>query len=216
MWGLAYIMATNRVIPPTLEQLSAKATAEETEKAQVALKQKLERRLTRAVWAGSVAQVIIGVVVVFGILYLAKPVLVTLMVSILIAFMLEPVVRLLERVRLPRSAGAFIAVLVLLAACWAGSYFFYYRAIDFLQEMPKYTEKIRGMVAHFRQETKNLQQTTENILPQEAKPARNVQTVRVQNNAGSDMISQHLGTVTEIVLTLAFIPFLVYFMLTWR
>jgi predicted PurR-regulated permease PerM len=209
-------MATNRVIPPTPEQLSAETTAEETKIAQTALKQKKENRLDRAIWAGSVAQVIMGVVVVMAILYLAKLVLVTLLVSILIAFTLEPLVSLLQRLRLPRPAAAFIAVVVLLAACWGASYFFYYRAVEFLQQTPKYTQQIRGAVARFRQQTKNLQQTTENILPDENKPSKNVQTVRIQTSAGSDMISQNLGHVTEVVLTLAFIPFLVYFMLSWQ
>jgi predicted PurR-regulated permease PerM len=209
-------MATDRVIPPTPEQLSVESTPEETKIAQTAIQQKQERRLDRAVWAGSVSQVIIGIVVFLGILYLAKLVLVTLLVSILIAFTLEPLVNLLERIRLPRSAGAFIAVFALLVAGWGASYFFYYRAIDFLQQTPKYTQQIRGMVAHFRQQTKTLQQTTENILPDDNKPSKNVQTVRVQNNGQSDMISQNLGTVTEVLLTLTFIPFLVYFMLSWQ
>ncbi len=209
-------MATNRVIPPTPEQLSAETTAEETKIAQTELKQKRKRRLIRAVWAGSVAQVIIGIVVVLGILYLAKLVLVTLLVSVLIAFILEPLVSLLQRFRLPRPAAAFIAVVVLLAACWGASYFFYYRAVDFLQQMPKYTQQIRGKIAHFREQTRDLQQTTERMMPEETRQAKNVQTVRIQTSPGSGMISQNLGAVTEIVLTLAFIPFLVYFMLSWQ
>ena len=165
-------MATNRIIPPTPEQLSAETTAEETKIAQTALKQKQESRLDRAVWAGSVAQVIIGIVVVLGILYLAKLVLVTLLVSVLIAFTLEPLVSLLQRIRLPRPAAAFIAVVVLLGACWGASYFFYYRAVDFLQQMPKYTQQIRGTVARFREQTRDLQQTTERILPEETRQAK--------------------------------------------
>ena len=106
-------MATNRVIPPSEEQLAAETTAEEARTAQTALKQKQEEKLTRVVWAGSVALIIIGVVVMPAIFYFAKLVLVTLLVSILIAFMLEPLVNLLQRVRLPRSAAAFMAVLVL-------------------------------------------------------------------------------------------------------
>jgi predicted PurR-regulated permease PerM len=209
-------MATNRVIPPSEEQLAAETTAEEARTAQAALKQKQEAKLRRVVWAGSVALIIMGVVVVLAIFYFAKLVLVTLLVSILIAFMLEPLVNLLQRVRLPRSAGAFVAVLVMVVACWGASYFFYYRAVDFLQELPKYTQRIRGTVARFRQETKTLKQTTENILPEEAKNARNVPTVKVQNSGNSDLFSQNIGKVTELVLTLTFIPFLVYFMLSWQ
>jgi predicted PurR-regulated permease PerM len=117
-------MATNRVIPPSEEQLAAETTAEEARTAQAALKQKQEAKLRRVVWAGSVALIIMGVVVVLAIFYFAKLVLVTLLVSILIAFMLEPLVNLLQRVRLPRSAGAFVAVLVMVVACWGASYCF--------------------------------------------------------------------------------------------
>ena len=40
--------------------------------------------------------------------------------------------------------------------------------------------------------------------------------MKVQNSGNSDLFSQNLGTVTELVLTLTFIPFLVYFMLSWQ
>jgi predicted PurR-regulated permease PerM len=40
--------------------------------------------------------------------------------------------------------------------------------------------------------------------------------VKVENSSGSDVITSHLGTLTEVALTLAFIPFLVYFMLSWQ
>ena len=58
---------------------------------------------------------IAGGTVILAICYIAKLVLVTLLVSILLAFMLEPVVNLLEKLRLPRAAGAFLAVLFMVA-----------------------------------------------------------------------------------------------------
>jgi predicted PurR-regulated permease PerM len=40
--------------------------------------------------------------------------------------------------------------------------------------------------------------------------------VQVENEGTQGMVSEKLGAVTEIVLTLCFIPFLTYFMLSWQ
>ena len=162
------------------------------------------------------AQIVMGVAVVLAICYFAKLVLVTLMVSILLAFMLEPLVSLFERVRLPRSAASLLAVLVLLGACWGASYFFYNRAVSFSHQLPKYSEKIRGIFSHIVQQTNKLEQTTEKILPKQGQQSKNAVPVKVENSGGSGFISKNIGTVTELALTVSFIPFLVYFMLSWQ
>src|SRR6266571_3197771 len=53
---------------------------------------------------------------VLTLMYLAKAVLILTLVSILIAFMLAPIVELCQRMHLPRSFGSMIAVLVMCAA----------------------------------------------------------------------------------------------------
>ena len=68
---------------------------------------KKQRKLNTALHAGAVAQVILAAAVILAICYIAKLVLVTLLFSILLAFMLEPVVNLLEKVRLPRAPALF-------------------------------------------------------------------------------------------------------------
>ncbi len=209
-------MSANRIIPPPREQLKPAEAADQAQASELQQEQRNERKFTTTVLAGSGAQIIIAVAVVLAICYVAKLVLVTLLVSVLIAFMLEPFVGILQKVRLPRTAAALIAVLVLAGACWGASYFFYNRAVDFVHELPKYTERIKGMLAHVRQQTADLKKSTETILPENAKAAKNAVPVKVENNSGSDIITNHLGTLTEIVLTLAFIPFLVYFMLSWQ
>src|ERR1051325_4966164 len=57
---------------------------------------------------------VIGVAVILGICYYAESVLVVLLVSILLAFVLAPVVDLLTRIHLPRALSSGIAVLLLL------------------------------------------------------------------------------------------------------
>lgn len=207
-------MATNRIIPPRPEQLSPR----EAPPKPTAEVQQLEqaREGLQSLRLGSVALVAIALLLVLAVCYVAKLVLVTLLVSVLLSFVLEPLVALLERFRLPRSVGAFLAILLLIGICYAGSYFFYNRAVSFIQELPKYTAKIRGVTSHLRQKTSQLEQTTKKILPADNPAPRNTVPVVVQNASGSGLLTEHLATVTEAAAVIAFIPFLVYFMLSWQ
>ncbi|HKR97071.1 MAG TPA: AI-2E family transporter [Candidatus Angelobacter sp.] len=203
-------MATNRIIPPAPEQLNPEE-APDNHLAEKELQERQERKLNAVLHAGAIAQIVIGAVVVLAVCYVAKLVLITLMVSILITFMLEPLVKLLERVRLPRSLGSIVAILLLLGMIYGASYFFYNRAVSFAHELPKYSDKIRGLLSHVRQQTSDIEKTAEQVMPPEKNGKKPI-PVTVQ----SSPIAQNIGTVTEIALTLVFIPFLVYFMLSWQ
>lgn len=207
-------MASNRIIPPGPEQLMPEE-APDSESAEKELEQRNQRRLNTALRAGATAQVIIAATVILAICYIAKLILVTLLVSILFAFVLEPVVGMLEKIRLPRSAGAFLAVLFMVALIWAGSYFLYGKAISFVHELPKYSDRIRSHLAHFRQQTSDLEKTTQQVFPED-KNARKPMPVKVENQGAPGEMSDKIGAVTEVVLTLCFIPFLTYFMLSWQ
>jgi predicted PurR-regulated permease PerM len=208
-------MATNRIIPPAHEQLMPEE-APDTRPTEKELDKQEERKLNTVLHAGAVAQIVVGAAVILTICYVAKLVLITLLVSILLAFMLEPVVNLLERVRVPRSAGAFLAVLLLLAATYGASYFLYARAVSFVHELPRYSEKIRGLLAHVRQQTNELEKTTQQVIPPEQNNGKKPMPVTVENQGSPGLITEKLGAVTEVVLTLVFVPFLVYFMLSWQ
>jgi predicted PurR-regulated permease PerM len=200
-----FIMATHRILPP--DEREAQLQAESGP-------QLVSPRAP--IHKSTAAQITVAAAVLLVICYLAKLVLVTLMVSILLAFVLEPLVGLLERIRLPRSVGAFVAVLVLLGAIYGASYFFYNRAVSFAEELPKYSQKIRGMVSRVTQQTNRLQQVTEKVLPQNSNNRQKPVPVTIEGNNKEGIIRRNLGTLTEIALTAAFIPFLVYFMLSWQ
>ena len=72
--------------------------------------------------AGSVAQVVLAVTVVLAVCYVAKLVMITLASALLLAFVLEPIVWRLERWRVPRAAGSFMAVTLLLGCVYGVSH----------------------------------------------------------------------------------------------
>ena len=207
-------MASNRIIPPAAEQLNPEE-APDNRLAKEELRVKKERELNAVLHAGAIAQIVIGAVVVLAVCYVAKLVLATLLVSILITFMLEPLVDLMERVRLPRSVGSIAAILLLLGLTYGASYFFYNRAISFAHELPKYSDRIRGLLSNVRRQTSDLEKTAQQVLPQETS-GKKPMPVTVQSSPMTGMVAQNIGAVTELALTLIFIPFLVYFMLSWQ
>ena len=173
-------MATNRIIPPAEQpgpQLADQAALQEE------LQQRQEAKYKNTLRAGAAAQITLSVIAVLVVCYLAKMVLVTLLFSVLIAFTLEPVVRGLERLRMPRPAGSILAVMLMCGVVWAGSYFFYNRAIDFAHQLPKYSQKIRGKLSSITKQTNDLKQTTQNILPGEAQKNKNAVPVKVERVA---------------------------------
>lgn len=184
------------VVPPT----------EDPEEAEV---------IQASIKTGSFAQVIIALIAFVAFLYVAKLVMVTTLVSLLLAFVLEPIVKWLLRLHMPRWLGSLIAVLLLLAVLGALTYFFYSRAVSFAQDLPKYSGKIRATLGKLQSQTSKIEETTKSAItpPQKGQQPMKVQ---VQEPPGlTHLLSAGSGLV-EGLLAATFVPFLVYFMLTWK
>ncbi len=96
-----------------------------------------ERRRHARIQSGSLAVIAVGGVLTM--MYLAKTVLILTLISVLIAFMLAPIVELCQRIRLPRSIGSAIAVLVMCATLYGVFYVSYNQADEFMSQLPKYS-----------------------------------------------------------------------------
>src|SRR5438270_2541756 len=155
--------------------------------------------------APKMAQGIIATAAVLGIVYVGKLVLVTLLFSVLLSFILEPLVGFLEHRRLPRAYGALLAMLLLLGILYAASYFFYVRVENFVSELPKYSGEIKKEVLKFREKAEKFSQTREQIIP-DKKQDQNSVTVK-NDNTNWLGIAASTRSVTEGMLAISFIPF---------
>jgi predicted PurR-regulated permease PerM len=160
------------------------------------------------------AQLILALAAVLGILYFGKVVLVTLLFSVLLGFILEPLVGFLEHRRLPRAYGALLAMLLLAGILYAASYFFYVRVENFVSDLPKYSGEIKKEVLKFRAKADKFSETRQQIIP-DKKQDKNTVTVK-NDNTNWFGIAASTGTITEGMLAISFVPFLAYFMLTWQ
>ena len=157
---------------------------------------------------------IIAIVAAGVALYFAKVVFIVIFVALLLAFVLEPLARLFERIRLPRPIAAFLAVMVFVAALGAIGYVSYNKAVDFANDLPRYSGEIRRLTDKFRRQAQTIQKSTEQILPAEATDKN---TVKVkQESDWADTLFSSMGSATEIAFSASFVPFLAYFMLTWK
>ena len=149
---------------------------------------------------------VIGIACVLVLCYYAE--LVVILISALMAFVLAPVVDLMMGLHLPRSLAAAGALLLLLALASGVGYFSYNQAANLWDDLPKYTARIRQEVLRLREKAESLEVLSP---PRE----RDVVNLRPATD-WSALLTRGFGSLSQALLAASFLPFLVYFMLTWQ
>ena len=191
------------------------------------------------------APLIIAMGVIIAILYFGRVLFITSIIAVTIAFILEPFVGLLMRIHLPRSLASFVVcsvALLLLYVCGLGAYS---QLSGLYEDLPKYGQRIGDIVDGVRLRVQSiednayrmvlparLRQLEERQRAQEAaarKKGRKGETTpaappsaaapepeRTPGTPIGDYVYARLGSFYEVLLMASFVPFLVYFMLSWR
>ena len=154
----------------------------------------------------------LGVLLTFC--YLAEWELIVLLISILLAFMLSPIVEALQRVSVPRGVGSFVAVLLLMGVGYGVAYLSYSQTMSFVANLPQFSHDIRSAIAPFRQRAETLEKSTEAVLQGEPEDGKSV--APPPSSRFTDIVRMDFGSLSHAALALSFVPFLVYFMLTWQ
>jgi predicted PurR-regulated permease PerM len=150
----------------------------------------------------------IGIATILGICYWAELVLAVMLVSVLLAFILAPVMELLIRFHLPRGLAAAVAVILLLTLIVGLAYYSSNQAIIFVQDLSKYTRTIRQEISNVRERAESLGDT------EPSGPAKSAESRSGTN--WEDLLTRGFGSVSQALLAASFVPFLVYFMLSWQ
>jgi predicted PurR-regulated permease PerM len=156
---------------------------------------------------------IIAAAIVCTCIYYASSIIITLICSVGIAFVLDPGVKVLERLRLPRWLASLLMVLLTLSILYLAIYLVYDRIVAFLDDLPKFAARVKQIIAHIQVTTRNLQQSTSSMLP--ASSDANLPAVRLQQESPwGQFLLRGIGSLYALTVTVMFIPFLVFFMLT--
>jgi predicted PurR-regulated permease PerM len=201
--------------------------------------------------ARHIALPILAMGVIIAILYFGRLFFITSLIALTIAFILEPFVALLMRIRFPRSLASFVVCSVALALLYVIGLGAYSQLSGLIGELPKYGERIGNIVDGAQQKIAAMEDQTYKVLV----PARQRQEeqrrreqeqalaaarkgkkgatgatpavlaapgaipevrIHAESTPIGDYIVSRLDSLYQVLLMFSFIPFLVYFMLSWR
>ena len=146
--------------------------------------------------------------------YYAQGVVITLVLSILLAYCLDPLVELLERVHIPRTIGAMVTVLLLCAVLVAVGYAMWSRTSDFADNWPKYEQVLKKAAGAVEGRITRIEGKVSEIAPtQTPAPGR---TLSGEPGLVRTLIIRGIGSLYGMVLEITFVPFLVFFMLAGK
>ena len=185
-----------------------------------------------------------------ALLYFGRAFLITLTTAVILAFILEPFVSLLIRLRLPRALASFVVCSMSLALVYLLGVGVYVQAEGLVDDLPKYAERVSLLTDEVLVRLEAMERSAYELLvpkrlrepqapaqsppPSKRPPARRsrvaeppvppvqtpppVQEVRIrpQRSPLLEFVYANVGPVYEVLLLASFVPFLVYFMLSWR
>jgi len=166
--------------------------------------------------ASSIAQIVIALAAVVALLYFLRYVLIICISALLVAFVLEPLVGKIAQLRIPRAAGAFVAVLIASAVAGALAYFLLIQVDSISGRLPQYSERIKQSLNWIQEPMSRLERTTR-AMTSSPDDGNEPEPIQVQETpAPSRLLVFNFGTIGEFMLRLSFLPFLTFFMLTWK
>ncbi len=155
--------------------------------------------------AGQTSVKVLAVAAAIALLYYGHVFFITVLIAIIIAFLLDPIVTVFVKLRLPRAVASFIVCSIALLVLYLFGLGLYTQFSGFVEELPAYSQRMNEMVDSVATQVDQIEkQTYQTMVPkrfQEKEPPP-AGTQPQENNRRKLMAS--------------FVPFLVYFMLSWR
>lgn len=198
----------------------------------------------------SVRTLLIAVAAVVALLYYGRDFFVTLIISLVFAFILDPAVVLVMKLRVPRAAATGIVIAIACMAVYVASVLAWTQIATITEDLPAYALRLNDLWSKANTRLDQIGQGTIDVLvpktlrdqseqiqqrPQEAMKARRrrsnaaapapapaqpplVQEVRIHNDPKPFLatIYSYAAGYLHVLVMASFVPFLVYFMLSWR
>ncbi len=188
---------------------------------------------------------LLAVSAAIGLLYFGRAVCITLVISVMIAFILDPFVTFLGRMRLARGAASFVVCTIALSLLYLAGLGAYTEMLTLSEDLPAYSERANELVDSVADRLDTMEQNAYKLLipkrmqdrdriaqvqaqQNESKKRRSktvqpaappvVQEVRIRQERTSlvKYMYAYVSSYYNVLLMISFVPFLVYFMLSWR
>jgi predicted PurR-regulated permease PerM len=160
----------------------------------------------------SVSARIIAAGIVIAFCYFASSVLVTLLVAVLLTYFLDPVVNWMEDFHIPRAIGSLVVVLVTIAVLVVMAYSLVERVDQFGGDWDSYRKPLAAAVGAISKKAASVEAHVSEIAPGDKSSETKLVAV-TESHGVRDALLSKLGSFSEFLLSAAFVPFLVFFML---
>jgi predicted PurR-regulated permease PerM len=167
---------------------------------------------TKVIAASSVSARIIAAGIVIGFCYWASSVLVTLVVSVLLAYFLDPLVTWMESWHVPRALGSLLVVLFSLALLMFLGWTLVERVDQFGRDWPNYQKPLRAAANAVEKKLETFEAHVSEIEPGSDRVGQRVVEVAESHPVRAALLSK-VGSLYSFILAATFVPFLVFFML---
>lgn len=182
-----------------------------------------------------------GTAAAIAMLYFGRAFCITLVVAVILAFLLEPFVGLFIRAHLPRSFAAFLVCSLALLFLYLAGFASFTQLASFADDLPDYSQRVNRLVDRIATQVDQSEQALYKVLVpkrfqeksiqqpespsssvkrkrREPTPPPPVPEVRIQQDRGSLMnyAASYVSSFYNALLMISFVPFLVYFTLSWR
>jgi predicted PurR-regulated permease PerM len=144
--------------------------------------------------------------------YYAQGVVITLLLSILLAYFLDPAVEMLERAGVPRTVGAMAMVLLLILVLVAVGYGLGTRIANFSDNWPRYGSVLRGAADAVEGKINGI----EGRVAPAGGATEGQGGTPVNPGLLHNLVLRGMGSLYALFLEITFVPFLVFFMLAGK
>lgn len=188
------------------------------------------------------SMIILACAACVALLYFGRVFFITLLVAGIIAFLLDPVVIVFMKLRIPRPVSSFIVCSIAVLGMYLVGLGMYTEVVRLIEDLPAYSQRLNTLVDAVAGKVDQMEKSTiELIVPkrfQEQQPAQTksqsngrkkgrapdpsqpqpIQEVRVRPEPTPlwSYVYGYLVSFYDVLLMASFVPFLVYFMLSWR
>ena len=178
-----------------------------------------------------------------AVLYLGRAFFITLVISIILAFMLDPFVNLAMKLKLPRGLASFVVCSLGLLMLYLFGVGTYTQMSGLVDELPAYAERIGHLIDQVTLRVEEMEKAVSEVIvpkriqerdkpPPPPPPKTKTKRTRTPEPEGPPPIQEvrilqeptpvlghiygYLSSFYNVLLMASFVPFLVYFMLSWR
>jgi predicted PurR-regulated permease PerM len=188
---------------------------------------------------------ILAVAATVALLYFGRIFFITMVVAITIAFLLDPLLTPFLKLRMPRPVASFIVCTIALLALYLFGLGLYTQFAGFVEELPTFSQRMNDLVDNAATRVDEVEKRTYQVMipkrfqetqPPPGNPApetgRRRRAGKAPEPAAPPQIPEvrihteptplltylygYMRSFYDVLLMASFVPFLVYFMLSWR